>query len=80
MKGAPTNPQTIGEHLRLARVDRGMTNVQVAHILGVTYQTVEKWEHNRTAIGPLSRPKVIAFIGYDPAMQGANPTADSWGD
>lgn len=45
-----------------------MTNIQVAHILGVAYQTVEKWEHNRTLIGPNSRPKVIAFIGYDPEV------------
>jgi hypothetical protein len=24
---------------------------------------VEKWEHNRAEIGPVSLPKVIAFIG-----------------
>ncbi len=56
-----------------------MTNVEVAHILGVAYQTVEKWEHNRRAIGALSRPNVIAYLGYDPAVQYANPTDDSFG-
>ena len=65
----PEHPQTLGEHLRRVRIDRKMTNVQVAHILGVAYQTVEKWEHNRTLIGPTSRPKVIAFIGYDPDVE-----------
>ena len=59
-------PKTLGEHLRKARVDRKMTNLQVAHILDVAYQAVEKWEHNRTLIGPKSRAKVVAFIGYDP--------------
>ena len=43
----PENPKTLGEHLRKARINRKMTNVQVAHILEVAYQTVEKWEHNR---------------------------------
>jgi hypothetical protein len=65
----PEHPKTLGEHLRRVRIDRKMTNVQAAHILGVTYQTVEKWEHNRTLIGPCSRPKVIAFIGYDPEVE-----------
>ncbi len=59
-------PKTLGEHLRRVRIDRKMTNVQVAHSLRVAYQTVEKWEHNRKIIGPKSRPKVVAFIGYDP--------------
>ena len=77
LRQVPEHPRTLGEHLRRARVDRKMTNVEVAHILGVAYQTVEKWEHNRTAIGPESRPKVIAFLGYDPAMPGPNPTGDS---
>ena len=60
------HPQTLGEHLRKARIDRRLTVVQTAHLLGVAYQTVEKWEHNRTPIGLASRGKVIAFIGHDP--------------
>lgn len=62
-------PRTLGEHLRRVRIDRKMTNVEAARILGVAYQTVEKWEHNRIAIGSNSRPKVIAFIGYDPEVE-----------
>ena len=61
----PECPKTLGEHLRRVRIDRKMTIVQVAHVLGVAYQTVEKWEHNRTRIGSESRRKIIAFIGYD---------------
>ena len=60
------HPQTLGEHLRKARIDRRMTVVQTAHVLGVAYQTVEKWEHNRKPVGPKSQSNVIAFIGYDP--------------
>jgi DNA-binding transcriptional regulator YiaG len=65
-KAVSLHPQTLGEHLRLARVDRNLTNVQVAQMLGVAYQTVERWEHNRNPISPMLRLKIVAFIGYDP--------------
>ncbi len=70
-RGVAQPPQTLGEHLRRVRIDRKLTNLEVAHILGVAYQTLEKWEHNRTSIGPQSRPKVVAFIGYDPEVNGS---------
>lgn len=62
------NPQTLGDHLRLARIDRGMTQVEVADILGVAYQTVERWEHNRRPVTPRDRAKIAAFIGIDLAV------------
>ena len=62
----PEHPKTLGEHLRRAHIDRGMTVVQAAHILGVAYQTVERWEHNRSPMKPEHRAKVVAFLGYDP--------------
>ena len=46
-------------------------------MLGVVYQTVVKWEHNTKRIGPLSRARVITFLGYEPALAGTNPTGDS---
>ena len=67
-KAVSANPQTLGEHLRRARVDRNLTNVQVAQMLGVAYQTVERWEHNRNPINTNSRLKIIAFIGHDPQI------------
>ncbi len=65
-KAVSSHPQTLGEHLRRARVDRNLTNIQVARMLGVAYQTVERWEHNRNPISPKSKLKIVAFIGYDP--------------
>ena len=35
-------------------------------MLGVAYQTVERWEHNRNPISPKSKLKFVAFIGCDP--------------
>ena len=80
LKRAPKNPQTLGEHLRLARIDRGLKQTELAQLLGVVYQTVEKWEHNLAPMCSKSRARVVAFLGYDPAAPGVNPTADSIGD
>ena len=77
LKRAPMNPQTLGEHLRLARIDRGLKQTELAQLLGVVYQTVEKWEHNLVPMSPESRTRVVAFLGYDPAVPGEKPTADS---
>ncbi len=70
-------PKTLGEHLRLARIDRGLKQTEVAALLGVVSQTVVKWENNMVLVGPNSRTRVIDFIGYEPAPLGEDPTDDA---
>ena len=79
IKHAPTVPKTLGDYLRLARIDRGLKQTELADMLGVVYQTIVKWEHNVTPIGPKSRPRVISFLGYEPVSDDSNPTGDSHG-
>ncbi len=43
-KSYPHNPQTFGEHLRKARMDRGLTAKQLADILDVSEDTILNWE------------------------------------
>jgi len=40
----PKNPQTLGEKLRKARMDRGMTLKEVATLFGVSDTAVLNWE------------------------------------
>jgi DNA-binding transcriptional regulator YiaG len=40
----PKNPQTLGEKLRKARMDRKMTLKEVAALLGVSDTSVLNWE------------------------------------
>ena len=40
----PKNPQTLGEKLRKARMDKGMTVKEVAVLFGVTDTAVLNWE------------------------------------
>lgn len=77
LKRAPVNPQTLGEHLRLARIDRSLKQKELSELLGVVYQTVVKWELNMKPISQKSRARVIAFLGYDPQAQAKDPAGDS---
>jgi Flp pilus assembly CpaE family ATPase len=46
-------------------------------MLGVAYQTVERWEHNRRPISAKNRAKIIAFIGFEPDGGGAAQADDA---
>ncbi len=61
------NPKTIGEHIRKARLFRGLRQRDVAETLGVRTETVANWERGRER--PLARHHgaIIRFLGFDPA-------------
>jgi transcriptional regulator with XRE-family HTH domain len=40
----PSNPQTLGEKLKKARMDKGMTLKEAAALFGVSETTVLNWE------------------------------------
>jgi transcriptional regulator with XRE-family HTH domain len=50
-------------------MDRGLLQEQVADELGVSVSTILNWERNRTKVATRSRPKVVAFLGYDPSPE-----------
>ena len=62
----PRELKTLGDHLRKARLERGLWQQHVALELGVSVQTVVNWERNRTRVATRFLPKVVAFLGYDP--------------
>ena len=65
-KAFPTSLDTVGDHIRAARLQRGLEQGEVARILGVTESTVWNWENYRSS-PPIHQCKlVIEFIGYDP--------------
>jgi transcriptional regulator with XRE-family HTH domain len=73
-RGVADAPKPLGEHLRRKRLDMGLTHVEVAQMLAVAFQTVERWEHNRTPIIPRNRAKIIEFLGYAPAGETTAPS------
>ncbi len=65
-RGCPRELQTLGDHIRKVRLDRGLVQEQVARELGVSVGTVANWEKNLTRVATRHLPKVVAFLGYDP--------------
>lgn len=41
----PSNPKTIGEHIRKRRMDLGLEQKEVAKIIGVPESSIWNWEH-----------------------------------
>ncbi len=62
----PTTPNTLGDHLRKVRLDRGLSQPQVAKLLKVTTDTITGWELNRYAPQARLAKRVIQFLGYFP--------------
>jgi transcriptional regulator with XRE-family HTH domain len=65
-KPYPTNPSTLGEHLRKRRMELGLYQQEVAVKLGVTVDAAASWEKDRKHPKLRHWPKIIAFLGYDP--------------
>jgi len=65
-RGYPRELRTLGDHLRKARLVRGLLQTQVADALGVDHQTVLNWERNHTRVSTRFMPQVMTFLGYDP--------------
>ncbi len=62
----PTNPQTIGEHIRKRRMDLKLEQKEVARRVGRSKTLVFQWEHNKAMPGRGAWPAIVAFLGYDP--------------
>jgi transcriptional regulator with XRE-family HTH domain len=62
----PVKLITIGDHLRKVRLDRGMSQSQVARLLNVQADTVTGWELNRHTPTAKRANRIINFIGYLP--------------
>lgn len=62
----PTSLNTLGDHLRKVRLDRGLSQPQVAKVLKVTPDTVTGWELNRHQPPARLAKRIIRFLGYVP--------------
>lgn len=62
----PTTLNTLGDHLRKVRLDRGLSQPQVAKQLKVTTDSVTGWELNRYEPQARFAKRIIKFLGYLP--------------
>src|SRR5580704_7538543 len=62
-----------GARLRRLRADRGLSQEQLAHLLGVSFATVNRWETGRTQMSARARRALADFEAQDGC---AGPAAD----
>ena len=65
-KALPASLDTFGDHIRNARLQRGLEQGQVARLVGVTESKVCNWENHRSSPPIHQCKQVIEFIGYNP--------------
>ncbi len=69
--GYPETPRTAGEHLKKARLDRGIRQKEAAESLGCRAATLGSWEKGRVAPDVRFWPKILRYLGYDPRPEPA---------
>lgn len=62
----PRQIKSLGEHLRVHRLELGLRQKEVAERPGVTESTIVNWELGHTRPNLQMLPKVIEFMGHDP--------------
>jgi DNA-binding XRE family transcriptional regulator len=65
-KGSNVNPVTLGDYLKLYRLENGYTSFEMSLELDVYNSTIYKWENNLTKPQGKNLNKIIEFMGFDP--------------
>ncbi len=67
-RGYNVNPITLGDYLKLFRLENGYTAFEMSLELDVYNSTFYKWENNLTKPQGKNLNKIIEFMGYDPRI------------
>lgn len=72
----------IGEQLRTARVQSGMSQEQLAEVLAVSRQTISNWENSRSYsdIERVMRMSELYHLSLDEMLRGDERMVKSWMD
>jgi len=70
----PQKLTSLGDHIRKARLDRGLLQKDVALAIGVSENALTAWETGRQKPHLTALPKVFAFLGYTPEPYDQKPT------
>ena len=65
-KQYPTEVVTLGDHLRVVRLDRGLLQREVGYQMGVDAKSILHWETNQKPPSVRFYPAIMNFLGYCP--------------
>jgi transcriptional regulator with XRE-family HTH domain len=71
--GYPKALNTLADHLKVRRLDLGLTQKDTAVRLAVDPDSVRNWEAGRTSIEVRYYPALIEFLGYNPLPPANTP-------
>jgi transcriptional regulator with XRE-family HTH domain len=63
----------VGDHLKKARLLKGLIRREAATALGVSGATIQNWEAGKTVPRANLRERIVCFLGYDPGDWTASP-------
>jgi transcriptional regulator with XRE-family HTH domain len=63
----PAVMKSLGDHLRARRLELGLTQLQVAVRIICDQASITNWELHRVEPALRFLPRIIEFLGYDPA-------------
>ena len=63
----PSAIRTVGDQIRVRRLTEGLTQAQLAQMIGVTETAVGQWEGNKRAPSQRFLPAISSFVGGSPA-------------
>ena len=58
--------ETVGDHIRKARLDRGLSQPELARIMNITVASLTNWEVHHKIPTVNMWPRIISFLGYYP--------------
>ena len=67
-EGVKEKPVTLGDHLRKARFERKLLQVDLSRMLKVDYSTIRRWEENEVRDTPMYYERITEFLGYAPIL------------
>jgi len=62
----PKQINSLGDHIRVQRLDLKLLQKQVADCIGVDKITITNWEHKPAVPAIRYLPAIIQFLGYNP--------------
>jgi DNA-binding transcriptional regulator YiaG len=75
-KAFPTTVKTLGDHMKAKRVEKGLTQRQLAQLLDIGRGLLQRWERDRQAPDREEWKKLVDTLELDARLMQTKPTAD----
>ncbi len=64
-KRVPVVAKTLGDHIRLKRLEKGLTQEKVVKTLGIPMKRLSDWERDLATPSEVERPRLASLLGLD---------------